>query len=191
MKFRSSHQRCSVKKVALKNFANFTGKHVCWCHFLIKLQAWRPATLLKREFQHKCFPVKLTNFLRTPILKNICEQLFLEIFKALLKSSSGFQGKCFLTFFNSQKLNHGKRNQNCVLKTSPRKCSPFCNRLGKTGPKVSIIWNISFFLSHMMLLPCWYMFEAIEVVTRKQFLPDQLLCSRQRLGIVAKFCFKH
>ena len=27
------------KKDVLKNFANFTGKHLCWSLFLIKLQA--------------------------------------------------------------------------------------------------------------------------------------------------------
>ena len=30
---RSSHQRCSVKNGVLKNFANFTGKHLCWSLF--------------------------------------------------------------------------------------------------------------------------------------------------------------
>ena len=32
-----------LKKTVLKNFALFTGKHLCWSIFLI-----RPATLLKR-----------------------------------------------------------------------------------------------------------------------------------------------
>ena len=27
---RSSHRRCSVKKDVLENFANLTGKHLCW-----------------------------------------------------------------------------------------------------------------------------------------------------------------
>ena len=31
-------QRCSVKKGVLKNFAKFTGKHLCQFLFLIKLQ---------------------------------------------------------------------------------------------------------------------------------------------------------
>ena len=44
--FRSNHRRCSVKKGVLKNFANFTGKHLRWSLSLIKL---RPATLLKRD----------------------------------------------------------------------------------------------------------------------------------------------
>ena len=29
-KFRRSHQRFSIKRPALKNFAIFTGKHLCW-----------------------------------------------------------------------------------------------------------------------------------------------------------------
>ena len=35
----SSHRRCSVEKGVYKNFVNFTGKHLCWSLFLIKLQA--------------------------------------------------------------------------------------------------------------------------------------------------------
>ena len=45
--FRSSHRKCSVKKSVLKNFTNFTGKHLCWSLFLISLQVFGPATLLK------------------------------------------------------------------------------------------------------------------------------------------------
>ena len=33
----------------LKKFAMFTRKHLCWSLFLINMQAWRPATLLKRD----------------------------------------------------------------------------------------------------------------------------------------------
>ena len=32
------------KEVALESFAKFTGKHLCWNHFLIKLQALRKPT---------------------------------------------------------------------------------------------------------------------------------------------------
>ena len=68
--FRSRHRRCSVKKGILKNFANFTGKHLC----LSLLQA---CNFIKKKLQHWCFPVKFTKFLRTSILKNICERLIL------------------------------------------------------------------------------------------------------------------
>ena len=64
---RSRHGRCFMEKVVLKNFAIFTGKHLCWSLFLVTLQAWRTATLLKRESNK-------------PILKNIWERLILLVF---------------------------------------------------------------------------------------------------------------
>ena len=48
-KNRSGRSQMFFKIVVLKNFASFTGRHLCWSLFLIKLQAWRPATLLKRD----------------------------------------------------------------------------------------------------------------------------------------------
>ena len=48
--FRSSHSRCSIKKAVLKNFAIFTGKHLCR---LIKL---------KRHFNKGVFLWILRNF---------------------------------------------------------------------------------------------------------------------------------
>ena len=38
-----------------------------------KIATLRPAAFLKRE-SNRCFPVTIANFLRTPFLKNICEQ---------------------------------------------------------------------------------------------------------------------
>ena len=35
--FRGSHRRCSVKKGVLRNFAKFTGKHLCQCLFFNKV----------------------------------------------------------------------------------------------------------------------------------------------------------
>ena len=58
-----SHRRCFVKKGVPKNFTNFTGKHLHWSLFLIKLQT--------------ISPVKFVKFLRTSILKNICVWLLL------------------------------------------------------------------------------------------------------------------
>ena len=46
---RSSHQRCSVRKGILRNFAKFTGKHLCQSLFLNKVVGLRPTTLLKRD----------------------------------------------------------------------------------------------------------------------------------------------
>ena len=44
--FRSSHRRCFIKNAV---FAIFTWKHPCWSLFLIMLQAFRSATLLKGD----------------------------------------------------------------------------------------------------------------------------------------------
>ena len=61
---RRSHRRCSVKRGVVKNLANFTGKHLRW-----SAKTWRS----RKTLQHRCFPVKFAKYLRTPMLKNICE----------------------------------------------------------------------------------------------------------------------
>ena len=43
----------------------------------------RPATLLKKRLQHRCFPVKFAKLLRTPALKNIEHFLKMEYIKNL------------------------------------------------------------------------------------------------------------
>ena len=55
----------------LKNFANFTRKHLYLSLFFTKLQAVGPATLLKIDSYTGSFLWNLRNFQRTPILKNI------------------------------------------------------------------------------------------------------------------------
>ena len=56
--FRSSHRRSSVTKGGLKNFANFTGKHLCWSFFSMKLQVF-----CQSFFSGVCFLVKFVKFL--------------------------------------------------------------------------------------------------------------------------------
>ena len=51
--FRSSRSQMFYKVGVFKNFAKFTGKHLCWSHFLIKL--------------HMCFPMTFVEFSRAPI----------------------------------------------------------------------------------------------------------------------------
>ena len=55
----------------LKNFAAFTGKHLCWSLILVKLLAWFGATLLERDshtgvFQWNLLIFKNTFFYGTP-----------------------------------------------------------------------------------------------------------------------------
>ena len=40
---------------------------------------------IKKRLQHRCFPVNVAKFLRTSILKNICERLLLKFISAMLK----------------------------------------------------------------------------------------------------------
>ena len=67
---RSSHRRCSVKKGVFRNFAKFTGKHLCQSFFFDKVAVLRPASLLKKRLWHRCFLVNFTEFLRTSFLQN-------------------------------------------------------------------------------------------------------------------------
>ena len=69
MRFVMSHRRCSVKKSVLRNFAKFTGKHLCQRLFFNKVAGPRPVTLLKKSLWHRFFPVNFAKFLKTPFLQ--------------------------------------------------------------------------------------------------------------------------
>ena len=45
VRVRRSHRRCSVRKVVLRNFGKFTGKHLCQSLFFNKVAGLRPANL--------------------------------------------------------------------------------------------------------------------------------------------------
>ena len=65
------------KKAVVKIFLIFSRKHLSWSLSFSKIAGVRPATLLKKRPQQRCFPVEIVTFLRTPIMKNIWERLFL------------------------------------------------------------------------------------------------------------------
>ena len=54
----SCHRRCFLKKGVLKNLD--------FCYFI------------KKKLQHRCFPLNIVQFLKTYVLKNICERLLLQ-----------------------------------------------------------------------------------------------------------------
>ena len=58
------------KKAFLQNFTKFTRKNLCWSLLLITSQA---SNFFEKRFQNRSFHVSTAKFLRTPILKNICE----------------------------------------------------------------------------------------------------------------------
>ena len=55
-----------LKKVVFKNFAKFSGKHLCWSFILIKKDFM--SNFIKKRNQHMCFPVNFAKFLRTTFL---------------------------------------------------------------------------------------------------------------------------
>ena len=63
--YRSSRLEVFFKKGIHKNFAKFTGKHLCQKLFFNKVAGLSPATLLKKRPWRRCFPVNLAKFLRT------------------------------------------------------------------------------------------------------------------------------
>ena len=71
---KSSHRRCSIKKVILNNSSKSTGKYLCQSVLLKKAAGLRPTTSLKmilwHILWHKCFPVHFTKFLRKHFLQN-------------------------------------------------------------------------------------------------------------------------
>ena len=64
----SSCPEVFCKEGGLRNFAKFTGKHLCQSLSFNKVAGLRPATFLKRRLWHRCFPVNFAKSLRTPFL---------------------------------------------------------------------------------------------------------------------------
>ena len=80
--YKRSHY--SLKKVDLKNLAIFI-------------------ETAEKRFEHKCFPVKIAKFLRTPILKNIRGQLLLKVLYSIaaMKNIAQFPRKYFSSFLDN------------------------------------------------------------------------------------------
>ena len=81
--FRTSHRRCSLKKVFLEIPQNSQEKHLCQSLFFNKVAGLRRATLLKERLWRRCFPENFAKFLRTPFLQNTSIRLLLT-FKRVL-----------------------------------------------------------------------------------------------------------
>ena len=61
--YRSSRPEVFCKKDVLRSFTKFTGKHPCQSLLFNKVVG-RPATLLKRRFWHRSFPLNFVKFLK-------------------------------------------------------------------------------------------------------------------------------
>ena len=56
---RSSHRSYSIKRVVLRNFAVFTGKHLCWNLFFNKVTSLQACNFIKKRPQRSLFPVNI------------------------------------------------------------------------------------------------------------------------------------
>ena len=69
--FRSSHQKCSIKKAILKHFVIFTGKHLCMGLLFNKVAGHQTCSFIKKRVQHRYYLANIRKFIRRPILKKI------------------------------------------------------------------------------------------------------------------------
>ena len=76
-KYRSSRPDVFCEKGVVKNFAKFTGKHLCLSLFFNKV-AGAASNLLQKRLWHRCFPVNFVKFLRTLFLIEHLWWLLLE-----------------------------------------------------------------------------------------------------------------
>ena len=98
---RSPRQNVFCEKGVLKNFAKFTGKHLCQRLFFNKAAGMRPATLIKKRPWQRCFPVNFAKFLRTPFSQNSPWKLLLRLLSFFFWcyeyiSTSSFDNSCQL-----------------------------------------------------------------------------------------------
>ena len=92
---RSSYHRCSIKKLFIKDLQYLRKTPVLESLFH-KFTGLKTCNFIKKRLQHRCSPVNIAKFLRTPFLNNICKRLVLqppEVFykKKFLKISQNLQ----------------------------------------------------------------------------------------------------
>ena len=133
----------------LKDFANFTGKHVCRNPILVKLQAWLPATLSKRDWtllRNLRIFLRISSFYKTPLaaasalissthaywIKLICRDsgtgIFLSILKNFLKYYwSPLVTASFCHMKRNIKINYGSYTQwaHCLMVSIVSKTTVF------------------------------------------------------------------
>ena len=80
---RSSRSEVFCKTSVLRNFAKFTGKHLCQSLFFNKVAGLRSASLSKKRIWNKCFPVNFAKFLGTLFLTEHLWWLLLRTDKSL------------------------------------------------------------------------------------------------------------
>ena len=100
--FRSSHQRCSMKKRCSQKFLKIHRKQMCLSLFFNTAAGPRTATLLKKRLWQRWFPVNFAEFLRTPFLNNNPRRLLLSIWLPKCQVTSSRCEDLILLHFTSE-----------------------------------------------------------------------------------------
>ena len=87
-KSKSSRSQMFFEKSSIKNFAIFTRKHLRWSLFLIKLQAFRPATFLKRS-SNTCISCGYCELFKNSFFKQNLRWLLLAVLPQYREVSYG------------------------------------------------------------------------------------------------------
>ena len=127
-KFRSSHQRCSIKRVVLKNYIHW--KTPVLSLFLLKSGGLKTLNCTQKRPQQWCCPVNIAKFLGTSICKwlllNPCKRLSPSLsletaisFLPSLAIKTGFYRrlfpKYFAIFFRAAFLQNNSRSQSKIV----------------------------------------------------------------------------
>ena len=108
-KFRSSRPEMFSIKGILRNLAKFRRRHLCQSLFLNKVAGLRSPTLLKKRPWHRCFPVKIAKFLRTPsftehLWRLLLKVIFLQMLVIINHQTLTFPLEIFMEYCTSKKL---------------------------------------------------------------------------------------
>ena len=88
--YRSSDPEVFCKRGVLRNFAKFTGNHLCQRLVFNKVAVLRlrPATLLRKSLWHRCFLANFVKFLRAFFFTEHLRWLLLVVYCASLSFTS-------------------------------------------------------------------------------------------------------
>ena len=133
-------ESATCKKGVLTNFANFTGKHLCWSFFI------------KKRLQYRYFPVKFAKFIKTPILNNICERLFLKrsLIILIYNSQSPYINMVNALVFTLTKKHPNHFSLNILKLTFSL---PFLHNLRFRSMLIIYLYPEQFFLVHTSEIP--------------------------------------
>ena len=110
---RSSRPEMFCKEGVLRNFTKFIRKHLCHSLVSNKVADLRPATLFKKSFWHRCFPVNFVKFLRTTFCMEHLWWLLLN------HNISPFSGEVIIRSFDLKLELSSEERSSAVLEIKP------------------------------------------------------------------------